>query len=103
MVESGRVPGKGSIRRSIEKTVSANTDMGSNQCEYQKMVESRRVTGKCRMRASIEKVSRRVPEKGRICVSTEKWYNPGEYRENVEYVRVSKKCPDEHRKMVESV
>ena len=36
-------------------------------------------------------MSRPVPEKGRISVSTEKWQNSGEYREKVESVRVSKK------------
>ena len=55
------------------------------------MVESNRVSGKCRIRMSIEKVCRRVREKGRMSVSTEKWKNPGEYREKVESVRVSKK------------
>ena len=54
MVESGRVLEKGRIRASIEKTVSANTAKGSNECEYRKMVESRR-----------------VPAKGGISVSTE--------------------------------
>ena len=54
------------------------------------MVEFRGVTGKNRIRVSIEKLSRRVPEMGRICVSTEKWENPGEYREKVESLRVSK-------------
>ena len=73
MVESERVQGKVRIRTSIEKTVSANTEKGSNECEYRKMVESRRVTGKARIRASIEKVSRQVPEKGPMSVSTEKW------------------------------
>ena len=72
MVESGRVPGKGTIRASIEKTVSANTEKGSNECEYQKMVESVRLLEKGRIRASIEKLSQRVTEKGRIYVSTEK-------------------------------
>ena len=56
MVESRRVPGKDRIR--------ANTEKGSNQCEYRKMV------------------------------------NPGEYREKVESVRVSKKCMGEHEKRV---
>ena len=54
------------------------------------MAESKRVPGKGRIRANIEKLSRRVTEKGRICVSFEKWQNQGEYRENVESVRVSK-------------
>ena len=67
------------------------------------MVESWRVPGKGRIRTSIEKLSLRVPEKGSICLSTEKWYNPGEYWENVESVRLSKNCPREYRKMVESV
>ena len=36
-------------------------------------------------------------------MSTEKLYNPGEYGEKEEYVRVPKNCPDEYRKMLESV
>ena len=64
------------------------------------MVESGRVRGKDRIRASVEKLSRRVTEKGRICVSIEKWQNPGEYFEKVESVRVSKNLPDEYRKRV---
>ena len=67
------------------------------------MLESGQVPGKGRIRASIEKVSRRVPEKGRMRVSTEKWKNLGDYQEMVESVRVSKKCPDEYQKRVESV
>ena len=56
-------------------------------------------------------MSPRVPEKGRIFVSTEKWYNPTEYREKVESLRVSKTFPAgtekgshlcECRKLVES-
>ena len=67
------------------------------------MVESDGVLGKGRIRASIEKVSRRVPEKGRISVSTEKLFNLGEYWEMVESVRVSTTCRGEYRKRVESV
>ena len=67
------------------------------------MVESGRVPAKVRFRASIENLSQRVPEKGRISVSTEKWWNPGEYREKVDSVRVSKNCPDEYQKRFESV
>ena len=67
------------------------------------MVESGGVLGKGRIRASNEKVSRRVPEKGRISVSTEKLLNPGEYWEMVESVIVSKTCRGEYRKRVESV
>ena len=43
-----------------------------------------------------------VPEKGKINVNTGKWQNPGEYREKVESMPLSKKCPDEFQKMVES-
>ena len=67
------------------------------------MTESRSVPGKGRIRAIIEKLSRRVPEKGRICVRTKKWQNPGEYGAKVESVRVSKNYPDEYRKRDESV
>ena len=73
MVESGRVPGKGRIRVSIDKLSRRVSKKGSNLCEYRKMVESRSVPGKGRIRATIEKQSRRVPKKGRISVSTEKW------------------------------
>ena len=73
MVESGRVEGKGRIRASIEKTVLTSTGKCSNECENPKMVESGRVPAKGTICASIEKVSRRVPENGRISVSTEKW------------------------------
>ena len=67
------------------------------------MVDSRRVPGKDRIRASIEKLLWGVPKKGRIWVSTKKWWNPGEYREKVESLRVSKNCPGEYRKTIESV
>ena len=85
MVESGCVPGEIRIRASIKK--------GLNICKYRKMVEFGRVPGKSRIHLNIEKLSRRVPEKGRICVSTKEWQNPGEYREKVESVRVSKNSP----------
>ena len=65
------------------------------------MVESGRVLGKGRIGASTEKHSRRVPEKVRISVSTKKLWNLGEYLEKIEYVRVSKNCPDEYVKRVE--
>ena len=71
MVESGRVPRKGRIRASIEKTVLKSTGKGSNECENKKMVESGRVSGKGGIRVRIEKLSRRLPEKGRISMSTE--------------------------------
>ena len=68
---------------------------GYNQCEYRKKVESGPVPGKVSIRASTEKLSGRVWEEGTISVSTEKWYNPGEYREKVASVRVPKNCQDE--------
>ena len=67
------------------------------------MVESERVQGKGKIPASIEKLSRRILEKGRICVTIEKWNNPGEYGEKLESLGVSKNFPDEYRYMVESV
>ena len=60
------------------------------------MASSGSVPGEGRIRASVKKLSRRVPENGRISVSTEKWQNRGQYRENVEFVRVSKNCPGEY-------
>ena len=54
------------------KIVLASTGKGSNLFKYLKKVESGYVLGKKRIRASTEKLSRRVPEKGRMCLSTEK-------------------------------
>ena len=67
------------------------------------MVESGRIPGRDRFRASTEKLSERVLDKGRMSISTQKWLNPGEYREKVESVRVPKNCPDEDLTRVESV
>ena len=67
------------------------------------MVESGLVLGKGRIGARTENFSCRVPEKGRISVSTKKLYNPSEYGEKVESVRVPKNFPDEYLKSVESV
>ena len=67
------------------------------------MVQSGSVSGKARIRPSTEKVSGRVSEEGTIYVRTQKLYNPGEYGEKVESVRVPKKCPDEYRRRVQSV
>ena len=75
----------------------------SNLCEYRKMASSGLVPGKGRIRGSVEKLSRGVPKKGRICVSTEKWHHPDQNRQKVESVRVSKNCPGEYRKNVESL
>ena len=72
MVESGRVPGKGRIRASIEKLSRRVLEKG-RMGEYWKMVEFGRVPEKGRIRASIEKHSGWIPEKGRIRLSTEKW------------------------------
>ena len=67
------------------------------------MVESGRLPGKGRFRASTEKLSGRVLDKGRMSIITQKWLNPGEYREKVDSVRVAKNCPDEDLIGVESV
>ena len=62
------------------------------------MEESGQVPRIGRIRTSTEKHSRRVPENGRIFVSIENWENPGEYREKVESMRVSKNFLGEYRK-----
>ena len=67
------------------------------------MEEFDRVLGKGRIRAINKKISRRVLKNCRISVSTGKWWNPGEYREKVESVRVPKNCSEEVRKMAELV
>ena len=118
---SQREPKKGRIYVSIEKwqdpgqyrekvesckcqqTVPGSTGKRSNLCEYRKMEESESVPGKGRIRSSVEKLSRGVPEKGQICVSSKKWQNLGEYREKVESVRVSKNYSGEYRRRVKSV
>ena len=73
MEESGRVPGKGRIRASIEKLsrripkrgrMGVITEKWYNVSEHRDKVESVRVSKIC---------PDRVPEKGRISVSTEKW------------------------------
>ena len=80
MAESGPVPGKGTFRASILKTVLTSTGKGLNECENQKIVESGRVPGKRRILASTEKLYRQAPEKGGISVSTEKWLNQCQYQ-----------------------
>ena len=67
------------------------------------MASSGSVPGKGRIRASVEKLSRGVAEKGRIYWSSEKWHHPGQYREKVESVRVSKNCLGEYGKTIESM
>ena len=65
------------------------------------MEQSWLVSGKGRIRARIEKLSRRVPEKGRICVSIEKWQNPGKYREKGRFCarieKLSRRVPEMDR------
>ena len=51
----------------------------------------------------VQKNSGQVSKKARICVSTGKWWNPGEYRKKVESVPLLKNSLDECRKKVESV
>ena len=73
MKESGRVPGKGRICASIEKTVLTSTGKGYNECENRKMVKSSRVPGKGTIRTRIEDLFGSVPEKVPISVRTDKW------------------------------
>ena len=94
MVESRQVPGQGRIRASIEKLSREYRKRVESLC-VPKMVESGRVPGKGRIRPSIDNLRRGVPENGRIYVSTENSSNPGEYREKVESVRVSRICTGE--------
>ena len=54
------------------------------------MAESEALPGPDRIHASIEKLTGRVLKKGRIRVETDKWQNPGDYRDLVESVRVPK-------------
>ena len=45
----------------------------------------------------------RVPKNARMSVSTKKLFNPGEYQEKVESLRVPKNYLDEYRQMIDSV
>ena len=75
-----------------------STGKWSSQCVYRKMVESGRVLGKGRFRASIEKLSQRVPEKGRISVSTEKMEEcgrvPDKSRIRTSIEKLSRRVPE---------
>ena len=71
-----------------------------------------RVPEKGRICATTKKLSEWVPKNGIISVSTEKWSNPGEYREKVEFgdyqemvesVLVSKNCLGEYPKGVDKM
>ena len=66
------------------------SEKGAISVRTEKMVEFGRVPRKARIRPSIGKLFVRVPEKSPISVRIEKWLNPGEYREKLEFVRVSK-------------
>ena len=71
--------------------------------EYWNILEFGRVPAKAGIRASIEKVSGPIQKNGRMSVSTTKVLNPGDYLQKVESARVPKNCPDQYRKMVDSV
>ena len=97
------MPEKDKIRASIEKLMARVPEKGAISVRTEKMVEFGRVPRKARIRPSIGKLFGRVPEKSPISVRIEKWLNPGEYREKLEFVRVSKNSSDEYRKRVQSV
>ena len=64
------------------------------------MPELGSVPEKSRIRASVEKLSQGVPEKARICVTTQKWHHPGQYREKVKSVcveKLSREVPEKGR------
>ena len=67
------------------------------------MVESGRVPKKGRIRATIEKHSGRVSDKSRISVSTKKMVESGRVPGKGRIRATIENCPDEFRKMVESV
>ena len=79
----------------VPKTVRTSTEKWLNEYDYQKIVVSGPVSAKGGIRASTEKLSGPVRKNGRISASTEKLLNPGQYRQNVESVRVPKNCPDQ--------
>ena len=55
------------------------------------MAEYEALPGASRIRASTEKLIGQVWEKDRIRVKTDKWQNPGDYRDQVESVQLPKK------------
>ena len=73
MVESGRVPGKGRIRATIEKLPKRESENGRIIVSTGKWYESGRVLGKVRICATIENLSGRVSETDRISVNTRNW------------------------------
>ena len=90
MVESGRVPGKGRIKASIEKLfrgvpkngrISVSTEKWKNRGEYRAKIESVRVLKNC----------------------PDEYRKPGEYLKKVESEQISKNCPEDYKKNVESV
>ena len=107
-VSTEKWPNQGQYREKAipckcRKTVPTSIEKWSNLCEYRKMASSGSVPVKDRICASVEKLSRGVSQKVRFCESTQIWENQGEYQENVESVRMSKNCPGEYRKRVESM
>ena len=54
------------------------------------MEESGGLSGSGRLRANTEKLIGQVYKKGRICVKTDKWENPEDYRDEVESLSVPK-------------
>ena len=103
MAKSRRVPAKDRIRASTEKLSGPIRKKWLNQCEDRNTVESRRVPAKDGIRASTKKLSGPVRKNGRISVSTEILFNPGEYGQKMEFVRVPKNYPNQYEKMVEYV
>ena len=64
------------------------------------MASSGSVPGKGKIRARVEKLSQGVPENARICVTTQKWHQPGPYREKVKSVcveKLSREVPEKGR------
>ena len=81
MVESGRVPGKGRIRTSIEKLsggvpekgrICVSTEKWWNRGEYREKVESVQVSKNCLREYQKNVESMWVPKNGRIWDSTGK-------------------------------
>ena len=78
-------------------------EKGAISVRTEKMVEFGRVPRKARIRPSIGILFGRVMEKSPISVRIEKLLNQGEYREKLEFVRVTKNSSVEYRKWVQSV
>ena len=92
-IESARGPGKGRIRARTEKHSERVLKNSGIRFSTRKTIESGGVLGKGRIPTTTEKLSERVPKNCRIRISTGKLYNPGEYQEKVHSVRVPEKGP----------